>query len=269
MRTLQLAITCISMSGERVKAVAEIAYVSAYVSNVLGMDVSTPCCSFDVSAPYKEGNTLEQYKTELTANAKEFITGLYKELVCGGEMHSEIVFDPTKILISDVKINYDSNTPSPQELAERIEKLEKSMGNSESLQAMYDIGKKAAADFVNQQVCHSTQAWGWGFRLSWPDGVLKVHEGENEVEPNISHRNEIIAKAIAELQQLNKGAIKQLGRSMALLQIAAEIEIFRIPSTDCRRKLLAYMDNPPLKVPHSGWIAPGIDYLNGRLRAKN
>ncbi|RDA69858.1 hypothetical protein DVH07_05315 [Hafnia paralvei] len=53
--------------------------------------MSTPCTRFEVSVPYQEGKTLEQYEIDLTAAAKERITEMYKELVCGGEMDSEIV----------------------------------------------------------------------------------------------------------------------------------------------------------------------------------
>ena len=87
MREMKLSIMGISKGDKHVKAFANIDFISC----ILGMDMSTPCCRLDVSVPYKEGNTLEQYESELTAKAKERITELYKEIVCGGEMDSEIV----------------------------------------------------------------------------------------------------------------------------------------------------------------------------------
>ena len=87
MREMKLSIHGISHCGERVKAFANIDFISC----ILGMDMSTPCCRLEVSVPYKEGKALEQYETELTAKAKERITELYKEIVCGGEMDDEIV----------------------------------------------------------------------------------------------------------------------------------------------------------------------------------
>lgn len=110
---------------------------------------------------------------------------------------------------------------------------------------------------------------GWGFRLSWPCGVLKVHESDIEVVPDVRHRDKLINQAISELQGADNISIKQLGRSMALLQLAAEIEIIRTACKDCRENMLIELDNPPLKTRHLGWIAPGVEYLKGQLRVKD
>ncbi|EAM9428715.1 hypothetical protein BCN13_11980 [Salmonella enterica] len=45
----------------------------------------------DVSIPLVEGKALEQYKEELLAQARERITNIYKEIVCGGELDDEII----------------------------------------------------------------------------------------------------------------------------------------------------------------------------------
>ncbi|EFS3131402.1 hypothetical protein HX261_000269 [Salmonella enterica] len=49
-----------------------------------------PACSMDVSIPLVEGKALEQYKEEILAQARERITSIYKEIVCGGEINDAI-----------------------------------------------------------------------------------------------------------------------------------------------------------------------------------
>ncbi|ELS1445299.1 hypothetical protein R4911_003441 [Salmonella enterica] len=42
-------------------------------------------CTMDVSVPLAEGKTLEQYKDELLAKARERIVSMYQEIVCDGQ----------------------------------------------------------------------------------------------------------------------------------------------------------------------------------------
>ncbi|HIB1682342.1 TPA: hypothetical protein ACWV7L_003320 [Salmonella enterica subsp. enterica serovar Muenchen] len=48
-------------------------------------------CNMDVSVPLAEGKSLDQYKDELLAKARERIAEIYKEIVCGGELDEEII----------------------------------------------------------------------------------------------------------------------------------------------------------------------------------
>ncbi|EBE2360778.1 TPA: hypothetical protein RPE18_004994 [Salmonella enterica] len=67
-----------------------------YVSSIVEVEVE-PCpllssmCTMHVSLPLVEGKTLEQYKEELLAQARDRIASMYKEIVCGGEPDDEIV----------------------------------------------------------------------------------------------------------------------------------------------------------------------------------
>ncbi|EKB5404228.1 hypothetical protein OOP60_004679 [Salmonella enterica] len=47
-------------------------------------------CTMGVSVPLVEGKALEQYKEEILTQARERITNIYKEIVCGGELDDEI-----------------------------------------------------------------------------------------------------------------------------------------------------------------------------------
>lgn len=48
-------------------------------------------CTMGVSVPLVEGKALEQYKEEILTQARERITSIYKEIVCGGELDDEII----------------------------------------------------------------------------------------------------------------------------------------------------------------------------------
>ncbi|EEC0687307.1 hypothetical protein AH140_003121 [Salmonella enterica subsp. enterica] len=48
-------------------------------------------CKMDVSVPLVEGKSLEQYERELLGKARERITEIYKEIVCGGESDDGII----------------------------------------------------------------------------------------------------------------------------------------------------------------------------------
>ncbi|EDY2188359.1 hypothetical protein GTE46_005118 [Salmonella enterica subsp. enterica] len=47
-------------------------------------------CTMGVSVPLVEGKALEQYKEEILTQARERITSIYKEIVCGGEINDAI-----------------------------------------------------------------------------------------------------------------------------------------------------------------------------------
>ncbi|ECJ8758415.1 hypothetical protein FQA31_06335 [Salmonella enterica] len=69
---------------------------SGYVSSIVEVEVGpypllSSMCTMHVSVPLVEGKTLEQYKEELFAQARERIARMYKEIVCGGEPDDEIV----------------------------------------------------------------------------------------------------------------------------------------------------------------------------------
>ncbi|EDS0623338.1 hypothetical protein GPD55_005110 [Salmonella enterica] len=69
---------------------------SGYVSTTVEVGVGPyslllSTCTMHVSVPLVEGKTLEQYKEELLAQARERIASMYKEIVCGGEPDDEIV----------------------------------------------------------------------------------------------------------------------------------------------------------------------------------
>lgn len=69
---------------------SECGYASTTVE-VWGEKSLLPLCSMDVSTPLVEGKALGQYKDELLAKAREQITEIYKEIVCGGELDNEII----------------------------------------------------------------------------------------------------------------------------------------------------------------------------------
>ncbi|MCH5484718.1 hypothetical protein L4A43_23875 [Salmonella enterica subsp. diarizonae serovar 16:z10:e,n,x,z15] len=48
-------------------------------------------CTMGVSVPLVEGKALEQYKEEILTQARERITSIYKEIVCGGDLDDEII----------------------------------------------------------------------------------------------------------------------------------------------------------------------------------
>ncbi|EBD7602624.1 hypothetical protein C5J58_26030 [Salmonella enterica] len=92
-------------------------------------------CTMDVSVPLAEGKTLEQYKDELLAKARERISGMYKEIVCDGQD------------------TYDISMPHA-DLEKRIASIEKQLSGSQdtgALNAIYAVGKKAAVDFLSQK----------------------------------------------------------------------------------------------------------------------
>lgn len=152
MREMKLSIQDISRKGECVKAFAEIVFKSV----VLGMDMDTPCCCFEVDTPYQEGKTLEQYEAELTTKAKDRITAMYKEVVCDGQNAESSLnmlvgkIEPTEIT---QKMSIAISGPGT-DLEERIASIEKKLSSelgASELAAIYEVGRKAAADFLCEQ----------------------------------------------------------------------------------------------------------------------
>ncbi|EMD4715246.1 hypothetical protein VQ335_005090, partial [Salmonella enterica] len=64
---------------------------SGYVSTNVKVETGEyPCiplsiCTMHISVPMVEGKTLEQYKDEILGEARERISGMYKEIVCDGQ----------------------------------------------------------------------------------------------------------------------------------------------------------------------------------------
>ncbi|HFL2921217.1 TPA: hypothetical protein ACG1TJ_002309 [Salmonella enterica] len=48
-------------------------------------------CSMDVSVPLVDGRAVKDHEEDLKSKACEIITGMYKEIVCGGELDNEII----------------------------------------------------------------------------------------------------------------------------------------------------------------------------------
>lgn len=80
---MKLAVGNISTSKSHVTGTASID------SNLLW--ATFPFCSFKFCVDRVDGKSLEQYESELTEKARERITEIYKEIVCGGELDNEII----------------------------------------------------------------------------------------------------------------------------------------------------------------------------------
>ncbi|EDU0272493.1 hypothetical protein CCF61_004876 [Salmonella enterica subsp. enterica serovar Glostrup] len=66
---------------------SESGYVSTNVEVEPGEYLCIPLsiCTMHISVPLVEGKTLEQYKDEILGEARERISGMYKEIVCDGQ----------------------------------------------------------------------------------------------------------------------------------------------------------------------------------------
>ncbi|EMF3489297.1 hypothetical protein V3J41_002736 [Salmonella enterica] len=62
-------------------------------------------CTMGVSVPLVEGKALEQYKEEILTQARERITNIYKEIVCGGELDDEITIPVRGDITGEYGIN--------------------------------------------------------------------------------------------------------------------------------------------------------------------
>ncbi|EJY7599029.1 hypothetical protein OHF46_002539 [Salmonella enterica] len=204
---------------------------SGYVSTTVEVGVGPyslllSTCTMHVSVPLVEGKTLEQYKEELLAQARERIASMYKEIVCGGEPDDEIVVTVHgKLSVAGAE---DASSSDEQGVDEEL--------------------------------------WGWGFRIEDREGVLVVCDENGESEPTSEHRDKIIERVIRELKSGNRNMLKRLGRSMGLLQVAADIEAANQLCGSARREhVLKDFDNPPFKKVPDDWISPGVEYIKTRL----
>lgn len=230
-------------------------------------------CKMDVSVPLMEGKALEQYKDELLAKARERITEIYKEIVCGGETgEASGLLDclgtktepsefscKVKLAINDGATNKD--------LEERVALLEKRLSEQSSpdmLKMIHDVSKKSSAGIlmpgrtkkkidhdvngesftfygpdgtVHLQIGRSDEySVGFPFRITDKCGQLFVHDDEGVRSPTHRHRDAIIDKVIRDLKRGNGNMLKRLGRCMGLLQVAAEIEaVSQMCESECER----------------------------------
>lgn len=109
-------------------SVGDIKFSESYASANVEVETGTypflllSMCTMHVSVPLVEGKALEQYKEELLARAREQITRMYEEIVCGGSQ----VLKPFKIEV----------TSSPRDnLEERVALLEKRLSGKRSVHA--------------------------------------------------------------------------------------------------------------------------------------
>lgn len=165
------------------------------------------------------------------------------------------------------------------------------------LKAIYEVSEKAVQDFFNQgelkkKIEHNINGEGFTlyehngtaplqaggcdeysaglpFRITDKGGQLFVHDEEGVCPPTHRHRDAIIDKVIRDLKHGNGNMLKRLGRSMGLLQVAAETEavsqMCESKCERCRESILSDFDNPPFKNVPIGWISPGVKYLKRRI----
>ncbi|ELJ4794606.1 hypothetical protein RTR00_005098 [Salmonella enterica] len=273
---------------------------SGYASATVRVETGTfpfllfSICKMDVSVPLVEGKALEQYKDELLEVARKRIAKMYKEIVCGGEMGEAGgpldclcgKIEPSELgkeMLEQIKNNHSNN-----DLEERVAALEKRLGEQTSpdmLKTIYEVGKKAAQEFLNQaelkkKIAHDINGEGFTlydhngtvgfpFRITDKCGQLFVHDEEGVSPPTHRHRDAIIDKVIRDLKHGNGNMLKRLGRCMGLLQVAAEIEsVSQMCESECERcreSILSDVDNPPFKNVPTGWISPGVKYLKRRI----
>ncbi|EIM6319430.1 hypothetical protein LNS10_002759 [Salmonella enterica] len=93
-----------------------------YVSSIVEVEVGpypllSSMCTMHVSVPLVEGKTLEQYKEELFAQARERIASMYKEIVCGGKHQIRVVNKNGKLSVAGVE--YDSGADYPEKREKR------------------------------------------------------------------------------------------------------------------------------------------------------
>ncbi|EAU0146525.1 hypothetical protein LPQ53_001431 [Salmonella enterica] len=141
-----------------------------YVSSIVEVE-GEPCpllssmCTMHVSVPLVEGKTLEQYKEELLAQARERIVSMYKEIVCDGELDDEIVVTVHGKLNGEYNIRVvnkngklsvagaedASGSDDPEKRVVSTEEQLSTGLDTGALNAIYEVGKKAAVDFLIQQ----------------------------------------------------------------------------------------------------------------------
>ncbi|EHL6881225.1 hypothetical protein KFL82_004689 [Salmonella enterica] len=128
-----------------------------YVSSTVEVEVGPyphllSMCTMHVSVPLVEGKTLEQYKEELLAQARERIASMYKEIVCGGKHQIRVVNKNGKLSVAGVEYYSGADYPEKR-VASTEEHLSSSLGAG-TLNATYEVGKKAAEDYINGREEH-------------------------------------------------------------------------------------------------------------------
>ncbi|ENS0079606.1 hypothetical protein ACEXS9_003065 [Salmonella enterica] len=91
-----------------------------YVSSIVEVEVGpypllSSMCTMHVSVPLVEGKTLEQYKEELLAQARERIASMYKEIVCGGKHQIRVVNKNGKLSVAGVEDDSGADDPEKRE----------------------------------------------------------------------------------------------------------------------------------------------------------
>lgn len=237
-------------------------------------------CKMDVSVPVVDGKEIKDYNEDLKNKAREIITNMYKEIVCGGESgesgEAGALLDYLGGKIEPSESGKElpeqiKSTRSNNELEERVATLEKRLSGKRTMHV-----SERAVEFYNPD---GTLAMRLGdlsqtekrlggersMRITSEHGQLLVH-GERVSAPTYDHRNVIINRAIDELKSGHINMLKRLGRCMGLLQVAAEIEaVNQLCGSACRENVLKDFDNPPFKNVPDDWISPGLAYLDGRV----
>ncbi|EEM8545039.1 hypothetical protein R5S71_004682 [Salmonella enterica] len=97
-----------------------------YVSSIVEVEVGPyphllSMCTMHVSVPLVEGKTLEQYKEELLAQARERIVSMYKEIVCGGKHQIRVVNKNGKLSVAGVGDDSGADYPEKRPADEALD----------------------------------------------------------------------------------------------------------------------------------------------------
>lgn len=252
---------------------------SGYASATVGVETGIfpfllfSICKMDVSVPVVNGKAIKDYDEDLKNKAREVITKMYKEIVCGGETNEasglldylSAKTEPSEFSCKvKLAINDDATN---KDLEERVALLEKRLGEQTSpdmLKTIHEVSKKAAQGFLSQgelkkKIEHDVNgesftfynpdetvrlqigrcdeySVGFPFRITDKCGQLFVHDEEGVRPPTHKHSDAIIDRVIRDLKSENGNMLKRLGRCMGLLQVAAEIEaVSQMCESECER----------------------------------
>ncbi|ECW1079408.1 hypothetical protein F3U23_02300 [Salmonella enterica] len=112
-------------------------------------------CSMDVSIPMVDGKEIKDYDEDLKNKAREVITRMYKEIVCGGETDEAggllgylgEKIEPSELGKEMLKQIHDAH--SNHDLEGRVVALEKRLDEEARIfREVYNISAKAARDFM-------------------------------------------------------------------------------------------------------------------------
>ncbi|MGG5964890.1 hypothetical protein ACQSED_25275 [Salmonella enterica] len=168
---------------------------SGYASATVGVGAGTfpfllfSICKMDVSVPVVNGKAIKDYDEDLKNKAREVITKMYKEIVCGGETNEasglldylSAKTEPSEFSCKvKLAINDDATN---KDLEERVALLEKRLGEQTSpdmLKAIHEVSKKAAQGFLNQaelkkKIAHDIN--GESSTFYNPDGTVRLQVG--------------------------------------------------------------------------------------------